>query len=315
MTPAHDPTPGVAESTKVSAAPVWAVLGSSLSVQIGAAFAKHLFGEVTPTGVTWLRLFWSAVLLVGLRFLLVRRRRPPTAAPGLSTTGLPTSPDPAARPPRDWAVGLGYAACLVGMNWAIYQAFSRIPLGVAVTIEFLGPLGVAIARSRRLQHLLWAGMAGAGVVVLEWSPVPLDRAGVGFALVAASCWAGYILFGRRATLTWPGVDVLTLACVLGAVLLATPAILTNGARLAHPRFLLIGLAIGLLSSVIPYGLELFALPRVPARVFGILMSLEPVIAALAALALLGEHLRAAEWAAMALIVAASVGSTRDAAKS
>ena len=271
----------------------WAVLGAVVSVQLGAAFAKHLFGMVPPTAMTWLRLLWSALALLALRPLLGRRAAP-------------------AAGPRNWPVGLGYAACLVAMNWSIYQAFSRIPLGVAVTLEFLGPLAVAVAGARRARHLLWAALAGAGVVLLEWSPAPLDRWGVIFALVAASCWAGYILLGSRAGRSWPGLDALTLACVLGALLLAGPALVAAGGSLWHPVVLGTGLAIGLLSSVIPYSLELFALRSIAPRVFGVLMSLEPVAAALAALLVLREKLGPIDLLAMGCIVAASIGATRGA---
>lgn len=277
--------------------PVWAILGSTTCVQLGAAFAKGLFGDVSPTGMTWLRVTWSVALLLILRAATRASRRGAARRRGVA---------------RDWPIGLGYAACLIAMNWSIYQAFSRIPLGVAVTIEFLGPLGVAIAGARRLRHLVWAGLAGLGVVVLEWSPTSLDAGGVGFALVAAACWAGYILLGRRAGRTWPGLDVLTLACGIGAVVLAAPAVVANGHRLADWHVVLTGAAIGLLSSVIPYGLELYALPRLPARVFGILMSLEPVAAALAALLVIHERLGGLDWIAMACIVAASVGATLEA---
>ncbi|HET9127174.1 MAG TPA: EamA family transporter [Propionibacteriaceae bacterium] len=273
--------------------PTLAVLGAVASVQVGAAFAKQLFGVVPPTSMTWLRLAWSALALVALRPLLA-----PRAAP---TTGR-----------RNWPVGLGYAACLVVMNWSIYQAFSRIPLGVAVTLEFLGPLAVAVAGARRARHLLWAALAAAGVVLLEWSPARLDPEGVVFALVAASCWAGYILLGSRAGRSWPGLDALTLACVLGAVVLAAPAVVAGGAAVWRPAVLATGLAVGLLSSVVPYGLELFALRSIAPRVFGVLMSLEPVAAALAALAVLGERLGMIDVVAMGCIVVASIGATRGA---
>ena len=196
------------------------------------------------------------------------------------------------------------------MNWSIYQAFSRIPLGVAVTLEFLGPLVVAVVGSRRPLDLLWAGLALVGVVVLEWSPSRLDAAGIAFALVAASCWAGYIVIGARVGPHWAGLDVLTLACAAGAAALAVPAVAEAGAVLWRPSVLAIGAAVGLLSSVVPYSLELIALRSVPPRVFGILMSLEPVAASLAALAVLGEHLGLPEVAAMACVVVASIGAAR-----
>lgn len=284
------------------ALPVWAVLTSVASVQIGAAFAKNLFGEASPTAMSWLRLAFAGLVLLGA-WAVVRLRR------ARVRRSASESPAP---PRRNWAVGLGYATCLVAMNWCIYQAFARVPMGVAVTLEFLGPLVVAVVGSRRASHLLWAALAAAGVVLLEWTPTHPSLSGVLFSLAAGAFWAGYIVLGSHAGRTWPGLDALTLACCLGAVLLAVPAVVDGGAALWRPGVLLTGLMIGLLSSVIPYGLELFALRTMLPRVFGVLMSLEPVAAALAGLAVLGEHLGPVEVAAMVCIVIASIGATRSA---
>ncbi len=262
------------------------VLCSIVSVQIGAAIAKGTFGLVGPTAFVWLRLLSSSlILLVIARPRLSGRRR------------------------SDIAVMVGYGGCLAIMNWSIYQSMARIPLGVAVTFEFLGPLAVAVATSHRFRDLLWVLLAGAGVALLGFTPHGLNLAGVAFALLAGAAWAGYILFSAATGRRWPGVSGLALASSLGSIGLAVPAVAEAGARLLHPQVLLLGLAVGLLSSVIPYSLELNALRRIPAGVFGILMSLEPAVAALAAAVLLGELLRPTQWLAVACVVAASVGAT------
>jgi inner membrane transporter RhtA len=267
---------------------VWLVVTGIFSVQFGAAIAKHLFPVVPPTAMVWLRLATSTVV-----FLIFAR------------------PRFRGRSGSDWLVALAFGISLVTMNWAIYQSFARIPLGVAVTIEFLGPLTVAVIGSRRLIDLVWVLLAGAGVALLGLSPGSLNVAGVLFALLAGLCWACYILMSAQTGRRWPGLQGLTVASVVGALLLTAPAILEAGSRLLQPEVLLLGLAVGLLSSVIPYSLELNALRRIPPRVFGILMSLEPAAAALAAMILLREFLSWSQWLALACVVSASVGATRS----
>ncbi|MFP5283035.1 MAG: EamA family transporter [Actinomycetes bacterium] len=269
---------------------VWLVLGGIVSVQVGAAVAKDLFALVPPTAMVWLRLSTSAAI-----FLLVAR------------------PTISGRSRDDWGTAVGFGVALVTMNWAIYQSFARIPLGLAVTIEFLGPLAVAVVGSRRPRDLLWVLLAGLGVALLGLTPGRLDPVGVLFALLAGLGWACYILLSARTGRRWPGISGLAVASVVGAVVLAPPAILDTGARLLEPRVVVTGVAVGLLSSVVPYSLELIALRRIPPRVFGILMSLEPAAAALAAMILLGEFLTQTQWLALACVVAASVGATRSAA--
>ena len=268
---------------------VWLVLGGIVSVQVGAAIAKHLFPLVPPTAMVWLRLVTSAVILVA------------TARPRLG-----------GRSAADWRVALGFGLTLMTMNWAIYQSFARIPLGIAVTIEFLGPLTVAVLGSRRPRDVLWVLLAGAGVALLGVSPGEVTVAGALFALLAGAAWAAYILLSASTGRRWPGISGLAVASVVGAVVLAPPAIATAGSRLLDPTALALGVAVGLLSSVIPYSLELKALRRIPPRVFGVLMSLEPAAAALAAMVLLGEFLTPLQWAAMGCVVVASVGATRSA---
>jgi inner membrane transporter RhtA len=263
------------------------VVAGIFSVQFGAAIAKHLFQIVPPTAMVWLRLATSTVVFV----ILARPRF-------------------GCRSRTDWLVALAFGVSLVTMNWAIYQSFARIPLGIAVTIEFLGPLTVAVIGSRRLVDLVWVLLAGAGVALLGLTPGSLNVAGVLFALLAGLGWACYILMSAQTGRRWPGLQGLTIASAVGAVVLTAPAILEAGSRLLQPEVLLLGLAIGLLSSVIPYSLELNALRRIPPRLFGILMSLEPAAAALAAMILLREFLSWSQWLALACVVSASVGATR-----
>jgi inner membrane transporter RhtA len=269
---------------------VWLVVTGILSVQVGAALAKDLFDEIPPTAMVWLRLATSAMVI----WLVARPRL-------------------RGRTPADWAVALGFGVALMVMNWAIYQSFARIPLGIAVTIEFLGPLAVAVAGSRRARDLVWVVLAGAGVALLGLSPGSVTLAGVLFALLAAAGWAAYILLSARTGSRWPGLSGLAVASVVGALVLAPPAVAIGGTDLLDPRVLLLGVAVGLLSSVVPYSLELVALRRIPPRVFGILMSLEPAAAALAAMVLLTEFLSVVQWVALACVVVASIGATRSAA--
>jgi inner membrane transporter RhtA len=265
----------------------WLVVAGIISVQFGAAIAKDLFTLVPPTAMVWLRLMTSAIVLL----IMVR-------------------PQLAGHSGRDWLIVLGFGVNLMIMNWSIYQSFARIPLGIAVTIEFLGPLAVAVVGSRRLIDLMWVVLAGGGVALLGLSRVSLNFAGVGFALLAAVAWAGYILLSAQTGRRWPGLTGLAIASVVGAIVLAPPAIFEAGSRMLNPTVLTLGVGVGLLSSVIPYSFELIALRRIPPRVFGILMSLEPAAAAIAGMLVLGEFLTLIQWLAMACVVIASIGATR-----
>lgn len=257
------------------------------SVQLGAAIAKSLFDEVSPTTIVWLRLLSSAVILLAW------------ARPSLR-----------GRSRADWLVAVGFAASLGLMNWSIYQSFSRIPLGIAVTIEFAGPLTLAILGSRRPRDLLWVGLAGAGVVLLGVEPGTVTLAGAGFALLAGASWATYILLSRATGARWPGVDGLAVASALAALVLTTPMLACAGAP-AGPRIWLLGAAVGVLSSVIPYTCELVALRSLRPSLFGILMSIEPAAAALAGIVVVHESLAALQWLAVGCVILASVGATRS----
>jgi inner membrane transporter RhtA len=264
------------------------VLIGILSVQFGAGVAKTLFDEASPTTIVWLRLATSALVLVAV------------ARPALR-----------GRTRSDWLVALGFGLSLGVMNWAIYQSFQRIPIGLAVTIEFVGPLTLAIVGSRRAPDLLWVALAAAGVLLLGLEPGDLTWAGVGFALLAGASWAAYILLSAQTGGRWPGLDGLAVASVV-AMLLLTPLTLGRYAdQLADTRVLVLGAVIGLLSSVIPYTCELVALRTLRPAVFSVLMSLEPAAAALAGLVVVGELLSPLQLVAMACVVAASVGATRS----
>lgn len=269
---------------------MWLVLVGILSVQLGAGIAKSLFDEVPPTTIVWLRLATSAVVLMAI------------ARPRLG-----------GRSREDWAVVGAFGASLALMNWSIYQAFARIPLGVAVTLEFVGPLTLAVVGSRRLRDLVWVALAAAGVAVLGvQGGGSLTLAGVALALLAGAAWAAYILLSARTGRRWPGLDGLALASALATVLLAAPALATGRSALGDGRILVLGALVGLLSSVVPYSCELVALRSLRPSVFSILMSIEPAAAALAGIVVLGELLSVEQWVAMACVVVASVGATRSA---
>ncbi|GAA2784498.1 EamA family transporter [Nonomuraea dietziae] len=283
-------TGGLLRSAADSVPPSGLVLLAIFSVQLGAGFAKELFTVLPPSAVVFLRIAASALILGAVSRPKLR---------GLAW--------------RDWAVGLGFGLILAVMNLSFYEALARLPIGIAVAIEFLGPLGVAIAASRRRVDLLWVALAGAGIALIApWSEsAAVSWLGIGFALVAGACWAGYILLSAAAGQRFPGTTGLSFAMMVSVVVVAPVGITTGGTDLLQPWVILIGLGVGLLSSVIPYSLELQALRRMPKHVFGILMSLEPAVAALIGLVLLGEFLHVQQWAAIICIVAASLGATRS----
>lgn len=269
--------------------PTVLVLGAIGSVQIGAALAKDLFPELGPGGTVLLRVAFAAGILVALW-------RP--RARGLARS--------------DLRLALAFGLSLAGMNLAFYSALERLPLGVAVTIEFVGPLGVAVALSRRRADFVWVLLAAGGVVLLAEGGGRVQAVGVLLALTAGAFWAVYILLSARAGRAFPGGDGLALAMVAGSVVLLPVGIADAGGALLEPRLLALGAAVAVLSSAIPYSLELEALRRLPERAFGILMSLEPAVAAAAGLVILGEPLGPREAIAITLVVAASAGATRSA---
>ncbi len=263
------------------------VLGAIVSVQTGSAVAKRLFDDLGAAGVTLLRL-----LLSGLVLALVLR-------PAVRSWGR-----------RQWRAALLLGGAMAGMNLVFYLSLRTVPLGVAVTVEFVGPLLLALAQTRRLLDLLWALLAGSGVVLLgadTSSGIPLS--GLVLALVAGLFWAGYILASAKVGEVLPGLDGLAVALCVAAALVLPFGAPGAAAVFTEPSLLVGALGVAVLSSLVPYGLELTALRRMPTRVFGILMSLEPAAAALAGLLVLSQALGAREVAALLLVSLASLGVT------
>ena len=290
--------------------PAVLVLAGAVSVQSGAGIADRLFSQLPPASVTTLRL-WAAALIL----LIVAGRSTARAVAGLA----------ARRAWPDAGITLSFGIALGFMNFAIYQAFARIPLGIAVTIEFLGPLTVTVTGTlmsgrrapgaRRLASLGYAGLAAGGVVLLAGTVdgSGLNRAGIAWAAAAGTAWAGYIIGSQAAGQRLPGASGLVIAMCVAALAVTAPGVIQGAPRMFRPSFLAAGAGIGLLSSVIPYWLELEALRRIPASLFGVWMSVQPAVAALIGLAILGQDLSPAEWAGIGCVVAASVGAARTAA--
>jgi inner membrane transporter RhtA len=264
------------------------VLLGIVSVQVGSALAKHLFSEVGSFGTVALRLFFAAAVLMLLWRPSLRMNR------------------------RTGTVVLSYGVILGLMNLCFYLALARLPLGIAVTIEFLGPLAVALAGSRRWLDAFWAVLAAGGVVLLMEGRGDLNLAGVLFALAAGTCWGLYILVGAALGRHTTQGNGLALGMAVAALVAVPFGVADSGTALFRPWVLVAGLGVALLSSVIPYSLDLEALRKVPPRVFGILMSLEPAMAALIGLIVLRESLHLSQWIAVLCVVAASAGATRGA---
>ena len=272
------------------APPTALVLLSIISVQLGAAIAKSLFDSLGPGGTVFLRIAFAALVLS----VLVRPKLGGHDRAGYLVAGL-------------------FGLVLAGMNFSIYLAIDRIPLGVAVTLEFVGPLGVAVAGSRRMLDLLWVVLAAAGILLLAPLGVlggtDLDPAGVAFALLAGCLWASYILLSARTGSAFPGGTGLVIALCVGTLVLSPFGIAGAGYALLDPRLLLTGFGVAMLSSAIPFSLELEALRKIPARVFGVLMSLEPAVAALAGFIVLGERLEMRAVAAIVFVTVAAAGAS------
>jgi inner membrane transporter RhtA len=271
--------------------PVALVLIAVGSVQFGAALARTLFDDAGPGGTVFLRVLFAAVLLAAI-----------------------WRPRLGGRPTRDLWLVAAFGLALAGMNLAFYASIDRIPLGVAVTFEFVGPLAVAVGGSRRRLDLLWVALAAAGILLLaDFGDFgDLDATGVGLALLAGGFWAACILLSARTGKAFPGGAGLALAMIVATAVLAPVGVADASTALLEPHVLALGLAVAILSSAIPYSLELEALRRLPAGVFGVLMSLEPAVAALAGYVVLGETLGVREVAAIGLVVAASAGAARTA---
>jgi inner membrane transporter RhtA len=269
-------------------APLYA-LGAIASVQVGATLARHLFAFLGPSGTVFLRVAFGALILLAI----ARPRR----------LGLLAA---------QWRAVVLFGLVIAGMNLCFYQAIARIPLGIAVTIEFLGPLAIAIAGSRKALDFAWVAMAGAGVAILSFAGGSVTPVGVLFALGAAVGWACYIVLSQRVGRLVPGPNGLAFALAVGGIALLPFGVAGAGGHLLEPRNLLLGLVVAILSTAIPFSLEFAALRRLSAQVFGILMSLEPAMGALAGFVFLAQRLSLRDLVAIGLVTAASVGATATA---
>jgi inner membrane transporter RhtA len=270
-------------------APLVLVVASMCMYASGAAFAKSLFDEASPTTVVWLRLAIGAVILIAL------------ARPRLR-----------GRSQVDWQVVVGFGVSLAVMNWAYYESIRHIPLGLAVMFESTGPLAVALFGSRRLRDLVWVLLAAIGIVLLSFEPGDLNWPGVLFALLAGAAWGAYILLSKSTGGRWEGWDGLAVASGIAAVIVTPFAVTGDIGAVGDPHVAGIGVVVALLATVIPYSFELAALRTLRSSVFGVLMSLEPGIAAVIGFVGLGESLGPVQWLALVSVIAASVGATRSA---
>jgi inner membrane transporter RhtA len=268
----------------------WLVVAGVSSVQLGAAIAKSLFDQLTPTGLVMLRLVFGALIL-----------------------GLLFRPRVRDRSSRELQLALAFGLTLVTMNFCFYQAIDRIPLGIAVTLEFVGPLGVALVGSRRSSDFLWVALAAAGIALLAPGiGEGLDAVGVAFALGAGVLWAAYITLSIHVGRAFTGPTGLVLAMAVGAIVALPFGIASAGSALLEVELLAAAFAVAVLSAALPWSLELEALRRMPAHVFGVLMSLEPAIGALVGFVVLGERIGVRAFTAIALVVLASAGAARGA---
>jgi inner membrane transporter RhtA len=265
------------------------VLGS-IAVEVGAALAVSIFPRTGPLGIVTLRLVFAAlVLLIAFR------------------------PSVRGRTRGDWLTVAGFGVVLGSMNVLFYLALERLPLGATVTLEYLGPLILSVVIARRASAWLWAVLALAGVVLLSRGGFDhLDPLGIVLALGAGTCWVGYILLSVRTGQRFGRLDGLAIAMAVAALAALPLGAVTAGTVLLDPGVLLIGLGVALLSSAIPYGLEMLALRRLPAATFSILLSLAPAIAAVAGLVILQQPLTVLDAVAILLVVVASMGAVRSA---
>jgi inner membrane transporter RhtA len=265
------------------------VLLAIISVQVGAALTKGLFAAVGPAGAVFLRAAFGALMLLALSRPQFRGHTP------------------AAR-----ATIVAFGLTLAGMNLAFYAALERLPLGAAVTLEFVGPLGVALLSSRRALDIVWGLLAAGGIILLGPLGGNLDPRGVAWALLAGALWGAYIPLSARTGRTFSGGSGLALAMGVAAIVVAPFGLAAGGTNFLDGRILLFGVGVAFLSSALPYTLELAALRRLPARTFGVLLSLEPAAAAFVGALALGEKLTTSALIAIGLVLAASIGATLSA---
>ena len=265
------------------------MLAAACSVQGGAAVAKSLFATLGPPGVVFLRLLFGSIALWAI-----------------------ARPELRGRPRRELRLVAALGVVLVSMNVSFYESIDRLPLGIAVTVEFLGPLAVAVLGSRRRVDFVWIALAGLGVALLaNGGGRSVHATGLLLAALAGLFWALYIFLSVPIGKAYPGASGLAPAMVLGAVLIAPWGIISAGHHLRDPQLVGAAVGVGLLSSALPWSLELEALRRLPTHVFGVVLSLEPAVAALAGFVLLHEHLRLRAWLAIALVVLASAGAALE----
>jgi len=279
-----------------------------ITVQLGAALAKDLFGALGPAGVVFLRVGFAALALL----TMWRPWRSLAPRGGTASTGAAGATASVRR--GDYLAIVLFGLVLAIMNLTFYLALTRIPLGVAVTVEFVGPLGVAIAGSRRALDLLWIVLAAVGIVLLAplglLGASALDPLGLLLALGAGACWAAYILLSARVGRAFPGGSGLSVAMMVGALVLLPVGVAGAGEALLNPSLLLLGAGVALLSSVVPYSLEMSALRRMSTSAFGVFMSLEPAIAAAVGWLVLRETLEVRAIIALVLVTTAAIGATR-----
>jgi inner membrane transporter RhtA len=280
----------VARGARLPALPApLAMIAGALSVQLGGAVAVHAFARSTPLGVTFLRSLFAAAIL-----LAVARSRPRARAV--------------------WRAALPLGLVMACMNACFYEAIERLPLGAAVTIEFWGPIAVAIVASHRRTDLIWAALALAGVSLLGQGFADAQLSGLVFAIAAGGLWALSIVLGRRLAHSTVGVAGLAPACALSAAALVAPGLASARGSLLDLRVLALCALLGLLGTAIPYAIEMYAQRRLPARTFSVLLSVHPAVAALVGAAVLSQGLGARDALAIACVVAASTGALGAAAR-
>ncbi len=282
--------PAADEVTPVSRPPlapsVVMVVGAMSSIQIGAAIATSLFDQVGPAGAVFLRLFVSAILLA-----IIWR--------------------PSYRMDREAAkIALAFGLVMAGMNISFYEAIDRIPLGTAVTLEFIGPLAVALITSHRRRDMIWAAMAAAGILLLSGGIKShgLDPFGIGLAVLGGLFWGCYILLGKPVGQIWTGARGLAIAMAVSALVCLPFGLADGGSDLLDPSVIAVGAAVAVLSTTVPLSLEIEAMRRLPSNVFGVMMSLEPAVAATVGFVLLSQGMNWAQVLAILLVVSASAGA-------
>lgn len=269
---------------------------SIVSLCTGTSFAKTLFSEIGAVGTTTYRIFFSACIL----WLIWRPWRFPLTRADLATI-------------------VPYGICIVGMNLLFYLSLQTLPVGIALSIEFTGPLSLAIYKSRTRYDFLWIALAIIGLYLLLWpgaeseEVIALDIGGVIYALSAGVFWASYIIVGQKTRRVHPA-HVTSYGLTIAAIIMLPFGLISGGAAMINPNLLLFGIAIAVFSSALPYSLEVFALRILPAKTFSIMLSLEPAIGALAGIIILGEVIESKQWLAILLVVCASAGCTATAVR-